>query len=198
MKKLKHISTVLRGKFSYRPRNDPRFYDGPYPFIQTGDVAQAGKYIIEYQQTLNELGFAIGKEFPSNTLVMSIAANIGDVAILGFTACFPDSIVGLIPKKNTDIDFLYYNAKAMKAELLNTATLNTQLNINVERIGALVTALPPIEEQRAITQFLDYGTTKIDTLNVKVSQHIDRLKEFRAALISAAVTGKIDVREESA
>lgn len=53
----------------------------------------------------------------------------------------------------------------------------------------------PPSEQRAIAAFLDRETTKIDTLIAKIREGIDRLKEYRTALISAAVTGKIDVQE---
>ena len=50
-------------------------------------------------------------------------------------------------------------------------------------------------KQRAIATYLDRETVKIDNLIAKVGEAMDRLKEFRTALISAAVTGKIDVRE---
>ncbi len=55
--------------------------------------------------------------------------------------------------------------------------------------------LPDVTKQRAIATYLDRETVKIDNLIAKVGEAMDRLKEFRAALISAAVTGKIDVRE---
>jgi len=54
---------------------------------------------------------------------------------------------------------------------------------------------PPLPEQQAIADFLDRETGKIDTLIAKVETAIEKLKEYRTALISAAVTGKIDVRE---
>jgi type I restriction enzyme, S subunit len=57
-------------------------------------------------------------------------------------------------------------------------------------------AVPPLEEQRAIATFIEPETAKIDTLIVKIKEGIERVKEYRIALISAAVTGKIDVREE--
>ena len=82
IKKIKEVSKVLRGRFSHRPRNDPSLYDGEYPFIQTGDIARAKKYISSYKQTLNEKGFAVSKSFPKGTLVMNIAANVGDIAVL--------------------------------------------------------------------------------------------------------------------
>ncbi|HEY8428397.1 MAG TPA: restriction endonuclease subunit S, partial [Sandaracinaceae bacterium] len=58
--------------------------------------------------------------------------------------------------------------------------------------------IPPIHEQRAIAAFLDRETAQIDALIAKIREGMERLKEFRTALISAAVTGKIDVREEAA
>ena len=57
-------------------------------------------------------------------------------------------------------------------------------------------AIPPIKEQRAIIDRLDRETAKIDALIAKVGEAIERLKEYRTALISAAVTGKIDVRNK--
>ena len=82
--------------------------------IQTGDITAAGKYIHTHSQTLNELGMSVSKRFPRGTLVMSIAANIGDVAILDFEACFPDSMIGMIPGHKANLDFLYYLMRAMR------------------------------------------------------------------------------------
>jgi len=192
--RVKFFTAILRGKFSHRPRNDPRFYDGPYPFIQTGDISAANKYITNYHQTLNELGFAISKQFPSGTLVMSIAANIGDLAILTFPACFPDSVVGLVPNPDVSADYLYYNLTSLNSEMLRTATQNTQFNLNIERIGQMLTVCPPLIEQRTIAAHLDRETAKLDALIDKAHEMIERLQEYRTALISAAVTGKIDVR----
>ena len=134
--RVKQVTQVLRGKFTHRPRNDPSLYDGQYPFIQTGEVARAGKSITSFRQTLNERGLAVSKLFPAGTLVMTIAANIGDVAILDFEACFPDSVVGFVPSARVERDFLYYLFVAMKPELLREAPINTQGNLNVDRIGA--------------------------------------------------------------
>jgi type I restriction enzyme, S subunit len=80
-RRIKSISKILRGKFSHRPRNDERLYNGEFPFIQTGEVSQADKYINNYRQTLNEWGYSVSKEFPKGTLCLTIAANVGDVAI---------------------------------------------------------------------------------------------------------------------
>jgi restriction endonuclease S subunit len=70
--------------------------------------------------------------------------------------------------------------------------------INESEMATYELAMPPAPEQRAIVAFLDRETTRIDALMARVRDAIDHLKELRTALISAAVTGKIDVREEVA
>lgn len=194
VKHIRYFADVLRGKFTHRPRNDPAFYDGEYPFVQTGDITSSSRYITEYKQTLNERGIAVSKEFPKGTLVMAIAANIGDVAILDFSAYFPDSIVGLVPKKDVELMFMFYLMIAMKQPMLMTATISTQMNLNIDQIVSLSAACPPKHEQFAIAAFLDTETAKFDTLTAEAQRGIELLKERRTALISAAVTGKIDVR----
>jgi type I restriction enzyme S subunit len=80
---------------------------------------------------------------------------------------------------------------------VDASTYGTKMpRANWEFIGGLASQEPPIPEQVAITTFLDRETGKIDTLIKKVRQAIHILKEYRIALISAAVTGKIDVRGE--
>ena len=73
-----------------------------------------------------------------------------------------------------------------------------QEQFNVAHAVDFVVPLAPQAEQRAIATFLDRETTTIDALIAKVRQAINHLREFRTALISAAVTGKIDVRATSA
>ena len=80
-----------------------------------------------------------------------------------------------------------------KVEGMGTA----QVNISVPIVQNALVYIPPLEEQRAIATFLDRETAKIDALISKIRQAIHHLKEFRTALISAAVTGKIDVREDA-
>jgi restriction endonuclease S subunit len=70
-----------------------------------------------------------------------------------------------------------------------------QPHLNAEELGNCAVLLPPLPEQQAIADFLDRETAKIDLLYSKVETAIEKLKEYRTALISAAVTGKIDVRK---
>jgi len=195
LRRVKHAALILRGKFTHRPRNDPSLYDGPYPFIQTGAVAQAEKLVTSFKQTLNEKGLAVSKLFPSGTLVMTIAANIGDVAVLAFDACFPDSIVGFIPSAEVDRDYLYLVFLCMRPELLREAPVNTQGNLNVERIGAMAIPIPSRTEQRLIAEQVESETRAFTEGVSQLEREIALLREYRTRLVADVVTGKLDVRE---
>src|SRR5690606_11642952 len=83
-----------RGKSRHRPRNDPKLYGGEYPFIQTGDIRNCDGFVVDHSQTYNEVGLAQSKLWPEGTVCITIAANIAETGILGFDACFPDSVIG--------------------------------------------------------------------------------------------------------
>jgi type I restriction enzyme M protein len=141
---------IQRGKFSFRPRNEPRFYGGKYPFIQTGDVVRANGGKITYTQTLNEEGLSVSKLFQPPVVVITIAANIGDTAVLDFPSCFPDSVVGLIPKPGTDAHFLELAMRTQKQHLNDIAPQAAQKNINIEILRTVKIPLPPPATQKAI------------------------------------------------
>ena len=107
--KLDEIGVVSRGKSKFRPRNDPSLFGGQYPFVQTGDVKNAGLYLTDYGQTYNETGLRQSALWEPGTLCITIAANIAETTILGIEACFPDSIVGFVPdKQKADVRFVKY------------------------------------------------------------------------------------------
>ena len=192
--KIKYATSISRGLFNHRPRNDERYYNGKYPFIQTGDVANATKYIVSYSQTLNELGKAVSKEFPKGTLTMTIAANVGDVAILNFDAYFPDSVVGFIPNKNIRTLYLFYVFSSMKDEFTRTAIKSTQLNLNIDRVKeTFIPVTLSVNEQCEIENYLESKCAEIDGLIAKKEQLVKELESYKKSLIYEVVTGK---REE--
>ncbi len=97
---LKRLAEIQRGKFSHRPRNEPRFFGGPYPFIQTADIVASRGYIRQHSQILSEEGRVISRMFPRGTIMITIAANIGDTAILAYDMFATDSVIGITPKEN--------------------------------------------------------------------------------------------------
>lgn len=87
---------------------------------------------------------------------------------------------------------------AVFAQLEAGALGATIRGVNIRDLKRASIPVPPRAEQEAIARFLEHEVAKVDALVVKVREAIDRLRELRTALISAAVTGKIDVREHVA
>ena len=93
----------------------------------------------------------------------------------------------------------YFTASASYWQWLSAVFIQATIqNVSAEKYANLVITQPALVEQRAIVSFLNRETHKIDLLARKVQRSIAILKERRAALITAAVTGQIDLREEAA
>ena len=160
---LADVATVDRGKFAHRPRNEPRFYGGDTPFIQTSDVVRSVGVIRSHSQTLNESGLSISKLFPTGTVVITIAANIGETAITGYPMAFPDSLVGMIPT-GVDSRFLEYYVRTQKARLERFAPESAQKNINLEDLRPMLVPVPSKDEQTAIAKQLGAVQYEVDSL----------------------------------
>ena len=148
IKPLGEIGELDRGRSRHRPRNDPTLLGGPYPLIQTGEVANSGGRIREYVQTYSELGLAQSKMWPAGTLCITIAANIASTGILEFDACFPDSVVGFIPGPDTTTEYVQFILTRLRDVLERNAPQVAQKNINLKVLRSLVVPVPPIELQQ--------------------------------------------------
>ncbi len=178
-KNLEEICKIQRGKFSHRPRNDPRFFGGKYPFIQTGDVVKSNGGSVQASQTLNELGLSVSKLFKPPIVLITIAANIGDTGLLDRDACFTDSVVGLIPKNRVSAVFLELLVRGKKEYLNKIAPAAAQKNINNEILSVLSVLIPEFEEQQRIADCL----TSLDNLITAATQELETLKTNKKGLM---------------
>jgi type I restriction enzyme S subunit len=106
-----------------------------------------------------------------------------------------DLIIVRKPRKGVPSFFSYFlNSMPAQAQFTGGAGGAIQQHFNIAMASDLWLLDPPDEEQSAIAKFLDHETAKIDAMVAKVETAIERLQEYRTALITAAVTGKIDVR----
>lgn len=189
VERLGDIAKVERGKFSHRPRNDPQFYGGSIPFIQTGDVVNSKGRIKMYSQTLNDNGLKISKLFSKGTIVMTIAANIGDTGILEFDACFPDSLVGITPFDQLDSVYLEYYLRSRKIYLNSIATQSAQKNINLAKLNPMPIAVPPISEQQEIGKILSSLDDKLSSEAITNG----KLKSLKNGLMRDIFSKKVEV-----
>ena len=163
-KKLNELGELSRGKSKHRPRNAPELLGGPYPLVQTGDIANAGIYLKEYTQTYSELGLKQSKMWDKGTLCITIAANIAKTSILTFDACFPDSVVAFIPNDKTNNMFIQFWMSFLQKILEDSAPESAQKNINLKILSEQNVIVPPIELQN---QFADF-VNQVDKLKFKL------------------------------
>ena len=174
---------------------------GGVPIVKGGDVSPERLSLAQLNRTSPEIEARhVRSRLCGGDLVYAIRGSIGDVEIV------PDELEGA--NLTQDAARVAYTAeihgpwllfalksRAVFSQLEAGALGATIRGINIRDLKRAVVPLPPPTEQHAIADYLDRETAKIDALVAKVREAIDRLKELRTALISAAVTGKIDVRE---
>lgn len=164
---LEELGKFERGKSKHRPRHDAILFGGKYPFIQTGEVKSANYKITKFKKTYSKIGLAQSKLWSKNTLCITIAANIAETAILDIEACFPDSIVGFIPKSD-DMDsyFMHYIFTYIRRKIQKSVSGSVQDNINVAYLKKLRFRIPKLEERKKITSILKSLDDKIEALQV--------------------------------
>lgn len=190
--RLDSLASVERGKFSARPRNDPKYFGGEVPFVQTGDVANARLFLDSHSQTLNPLGVTVSKVFGEGTILLTIAANIGATAITQSATACPDSVVGIRPfTGTTDLLWLKYALANQQKNLDVQAGQNAQKNINLEVLKPLRLATPPLLEQRLIGEILshwDQAISATEQLLTNSQRQLDAL--LQQLLVRPAARGE--------
>ena len=189
---LSKLGTLDRGVSKHRPRNAPELLGGPYPLIQTGDVANAGLYIRSYNQTYSEIGLKQSKLWPKRTLCITIAANIAKTAILNFDACFPDSVVGFtsFPEESHPI-YVHYLFKFFQRILEKNAPQAAQKNINLQILRNLPVPKPHIREQDTFVKLVQ----KVESLKTKYEACLQELENLYGSLAQRAFRGELDLNK---
>lgn len=157
VKKLGEVAKAERGRFSPRPRNDPSYFDGIYPFIQTGDISSSNHRLTKWQQTLNEKGTKVSKRFDKGTIVVAIVgATIGASAILEIGTYAPDSVIGItVNNKFLNNYFLEYVLRYWKPIFLAQAPATARANINLETFKPLPIPVPPLPLQQHFAKIVE-------------------------------------------
>jgi type I restriction enzyme S subunit len=185
--RLADVGKLDRGRSRNRPRDEPSLYGGKYPFIQTGDVANANGVISEYSQTYSEKGLAQSRIWPAGTLCITIAANIGKTAILTFPACFPDSIVGFIPGESVIAAYVHQWLITMESRLEQVAPQMAQKNINLKILSELTIPVPPLPLQEDFAKLV----TEIRGLEAEQASSGRRLEDLFQSLLHRAFRGEL-------
>jgi type I restriction enzyme, S subunit len=192
--KIKRLTRVKRGA-SPRPIDDQKYFDdnGEYAWVRIADVTASDRYLEKTTQRLSELGSSLSVKMNENDLFISIAGTVGKPIISKIKCCIHDGFV-YFPDLTIDKEYLYYVFMSGRC-YLGLGKLGTQLNLNTETVGCIDIPLPPKMEICEIIRFLDNETSKIDKSIEKIQKEIELLQEYKDALISEVVIGKIKVTE---
>lgn len=167
-KPLGKVAKIQRGRFSPRPRNNPIYYGGNIPFVQTSDVVTSQGRIRNYTQTLNEKGLAVSKVFPEGTILITIAANIGFTGVLEVPMACPDSLVGISCHPDYSNHFINYLLQREQPKMDYGAVEAAQKNINIGFLEPYPLTVPPtLPEQQKIAGFLTAVDGRIEQLSRK-------------------------------
>ena len=196
-KRLGETGRLERGRSKHRPRNDPALFGGAYPFIQTGDVASAGQYVTSHKQTLSEIGLEQSKLFPAGTLCITIAANIGDVAILTYDCCFPDSVVGFTPYDGILSEYVYHMMTTIQKDLEANAPATAQKNINLKVLNDTLIKVPSLEEQETILKLLNSIFEKEQQIKESAEQVIAQIDTMKKSILARAFRGELGTNDPS-
>jgi restriction endonuclease S subunit len=177
-----------RGKSKHRPRNEPALFNPPiYPVVQTGEVARAKGVIQAYHSKYSEIGLAQSRLWPEGTLCITIAANIADAALLGFDACFPDSVVGFVPAQTLgNAKYFLAFMETARNDLIKFAPATAQKNINLEILGALLIPVPPLAEMSSIVTRVNELRSLCADLRQRLAALQSGQKQLPTALIENA------------
>ncbi|MBX9900684.1 MAG: restriction endonuclease subunit S [Alphaproteobacteria bacterium] len=179
-------------------RTNSEYWNGNIPWIKTGEVRY--DEIFETEEYITELAISNSsvKISPPGTLLMAMygqGVTRGRVAILGVPATYNQACAAIYASERFFNQYLRYYFMAAYHAIRDGGNETSQMNLNADIVGKFKVTIPYIEEQYQIVEFLDKSLKKLDILLERALSAIEFIQERRTALISASVTGKIDVRD---
>ncbi|OZY57398.1 restriction endonuclease [Pseudomonas lundensis] len=194
--KFGYVSMVVRGG-SPRPAGDPELFNGDYsPWVTVAEITKDGEvYLTETETFLTKKGSEQCRVFSSGTLLISNSgATLGVPKILSINANANDGVVGFENLK-LDHEFSYFYLSTLTDDLRERIKQGSgQPNLNTDIVKNIAVPIPPKSEISEIVTLIRNTREQYANLTTRATAAIELLQERRTALISAAVTGKIDIR----
>ncbi len=198
------LRRIVNTFVDYRGFTPVKTSDG-IPLITARNIKSGVLDFTSSQEFISEEDYAsrMIRGFPENgDLLITTEAPLGETAqIVDERVTLAQRIILLkVDKMQIRNEYLkfYFMSESGKGELWSRATGSTAIGIKASHLREVFVIIPSLSEQQAIVSYLDCETAKIDALVSRIREGIEKLREYSTALISAAVTGKIDVRDEIA
>lgn len=198
VKKLKWFAKTNSGSTPNSSRQED-YYNGDIPWIRTLDLNNNEVFQTELKITEKALAETSCKINPLNTVMVAMyggEGTIGKSGISRLVASTNQAICCILPNDSFDSDYLHEYIKFYRPYwMIGAEGTRRDPNISQDDIKNLIVIFPPIEEQVKISIYIRNKTDKITETITYTKKEIELMQEYRTALISEAVTGKIDVRD---
>ena len=178
-------------------RANPKYWDGDIPWVKTGEVKYDTIYDTEEKITDLAVLHTSVRVSPVGTLLMAMygqGITRGRVALLGLPAAYNQACVAITVNEKVWNEYIKWFFIAGYHAIRDGGNETSQMNLNADLVRKFKILIPPKNEQKEIIGFLLKKLPLFDDLLDKANEQIQLMQERRTALISAAVTGKIDVR----
>jgi type I restriction enzyme S subunit len=197
VKLVKHVAKLESGHTPSRQHDEYWEETNDIPWVSLNDTALLRKsdYISDTTFKINELGLAnsSARMLPERAVVFTRDATIGECAITTKAMAVSQHIIAWLCDHEVLIpEYLLFSLYGMKGELLRLTNGSTIGTIGLSDVKSLGLVVPPIAEQETIIAHVVGAKEDIDSCATDIAKSIEKLEEYRAALISSAVTGKLD------
>ena len=188
--KLETLTSITAG--GTPARNNQKFWDGgQIPWVKISDLS--GKNLETTEEKITQLGLdnSSAKIFKKGTILYTIFATIGEVAVLNIDAATNQAIAGITCKETQSIDYMYYVLLVLKDLLVSKSKGVAQVNINQTILKETPIPLAPLAEQQRIVERIESFFAKLDEAKEKAQSIIDSFEDRKTAILHKAFTGEL-------
>ena len=192
VKRIKDLG-ILGSGTTPKSGNDAYYDDGTHPWLNTGCVQnciinEPAKYVTDL--SMKECSGL--RYYPKDTILIAMygGGTIGNVGLMGFDATINQACCAIELSNQHKPKFLFYAIMAQNAKLISNGFGGTQINLSQGQIANFLLAVPPLDEQQSIADYLDDKCSKIDSSIENICKQIDAYKRLKKSLINEVVTGK--------
>ncbi|MCA9945129.1 MAG: restriction endonuclease subunit S [Anaerolineales bacterium] len=195
--KLSLVANVFNGTTPSRQETE-YWHKGTIPWLSSGKVNDG--YVTTPSEKITEKAFAETSLsiVPKGSVIIGMIGQgktRGTSALLGIDACINQNLAAVVPSEKVDGRYIHYFFILSYDSIREFGRGSNQGALNCEIVSSIRIPFPSIEEQIEIVEYIAKKTALIDKAVLSNEKEIELLREYRTAVISAAVTGKIDVRE---
>ena len=195
---VKKVKWVHRTTSGGTPKtSDSENYGGDIPWLRTLDLNSDKVYQYEITITEKALSESSAKIVPANSVLVAMyggAGTIGKSGLLKFDAAINQAICAILPNKNTWPEYLHYFVVFFRPHwMVGAEGTRRDPNISQDDIKNKGFIFPPFEEQQSIVHHIEAECARIDAKISNTKKLIELLTEYRTALISEVVTGKVKI-----